>query len=390
MSRSIAVPLPRGHHPGLLGDLLMQMAYCDPAIERFSFTDRDTAITVTLPDGAPVDDVERKVRTLVSRVFAPSRAVATLVREHVVDPPRNMVDVAPDLERRGWVVPAGPGLFHLRGPALALFDYFDSRFLAMAREESAAQEQYPPMIGADSLRRLGFFESTPQYATFAQHLREDVDTIDYVMARMQAGEALQQQSHLAELAFVLASTVCAHTFAGRADTVLEALEIVTARNVCTRYEGRNLAHLDRLWTFNMREVVFLAPDASAAEAGRARLLERTEAFLREHELAYRVERANDLFFSPDAAKRVSFQQGLGLKLELRVLVPPRASSVACASFNLHHTNFGRRMGITSVGGGPIHSSCVGYGIERWVYCFLQQHGTSKERWPATVREALDG
>ena len=35
----------------------------------------------------------------------------------------------------------------------------------------------------------------------------------------------------------------------------------------------------------------------------------------------------------------------------------------------------------------MHSVCVAFGLERWVYAFLAQHGDDPARWPEPVREA---
>ena len=390
MSRSITVMLPKGHDPALVGDFLMQMAYCDPGVEDYALIENgEGAVAVRIADGASAAEIERKANLLASRMLAPSRKPAVLVKEWLSGLPANSVNYEEQLAERGWVRAAGPGLYHLAGVGLELFEYFDRRFLQIALDAGAVAERYPPFISVQSLHKLGFFDATPQYATFVSHFREDVDLIDRFMGHVAAaGTVVEPGASLSVPAHVLASTVCCHSFAGRMNTIVDQPLVVTACNTCTRYEARNLAHLDRLWSFNMREIIYMAESPDFAEQGRSAILDATEALLSELQLSYRIERANDLFFAPDSSKRVSFQRGLGLKLEVRLLVQPTGKTVACGSFNLHHTNFGRKMGINGPSGAPINSSCIGFGIERWVYCFLQQHGLDRAEWPAAVRNTI--
>jgi hypothetical protein len=54
--------------------------------------------------------------------------------------------------------------------------------------------------------------------------------------------------------------------------------------------------------------------------------------------------------------------------------------LAIASLNLHHDHFGTAFGITR-DGGPAHSACLAFGIERWLFAITQRHGTDPQSWP---------
>jgi seryl-tRNA synthetase len=61
------------------------------------------------------------------------------------------------------------------------------------------------------------------------------------------------------------------------------------------------------------------------------------------------------------------------------------------SFNFHERFFGESFGITSAGGeGPVHTACAGFGLERFAYAFLCQHGLDPSGWPREVRDAVRG
>ena len=61
--------------------------------------------------------------------------------------------------------------------------------------------------------------------------------------------------------------------------------------------------------------------------------------------------------------------------------------IAVGSHNYHSDFFGRVFHADLETGGPMHSVCVGFGLERWVYAFLQQHGSVPSAWPDAIRNA---
>ena len=67
------------------------------------------------------------------------------------------------------------------------------------------------------------------------------------------------------------------------------------------------------------------------------------------------------------------QQAGAHKYELRLSVGADGRDIAVASFNNHHEFFGRRFDIALAAGGPAHTGCVAFGLERWVLALLAQH-----------------
>ena len=61
--------------------------------------------------------------------------------------------------------------------------------------------------------------------------------------------------------------------------------------------------------------------------------------------------------------------------------------LAVGSFNYHGDFFGKAFDVSTPGGGPMHSVCFAWGLERCVHAFLAQHGADPSRWPDVVRRA---
>jgi seryl-tRNA synthetase len=155
---------------------------------------------------------------------------------------------------------------------------------------------------------------------------------------------------------------------------------------CFRYESTNLVDLRRLWDFTMREVVFLGSRDDVLKH-RERSIEMMSQFLEAHRLAGEIRTASDPFFiAPDAVSKTYFQLSSDSKYEVSLMLP-EGERVAVGSHNYHSDFFGRAFHTDVEGAGPMHSVCVAFGLERWVYAFLQQHGSDSARWPDAVRRA---
>ncbi len=63
---------------------------------------------------------------------------------------------------------------------------------------------------------------------------------------------------------------------------------------------------------------------------------------------------------------------------------------AVASFNYHQDYFSSTYGIAMEnGGGPAHTACLGFGLERITLALFRAHGLEVPSWPAQVREELE-
>jgi seryl-tRNA synthetase len=168
-----------------------------------------------------------------------------------------------------------------------------------------------------------------------------------------------------------------------------------------RYESRNLVGLDRLWEFNVRELVLVGSEDHVAEA-RRRVLPVIGELAAIFDLECRIETASDPFFATVSAARTFWQRAQEVKNEIILTIEPGPDGarreLACGSINLHGKFFGERFDIglahsdagAGAAGGTAATACVGLGIERWVLAAFSQHGFDPGRWPAAVRQEIFG
>jgi seryl-tRNA synthetase len=297
------------------------------------------------------------------------------------------------LETGGHLFEFGPGRFGM-GPLLVwLEDYFEVGLLRMADRLGAARHRFPALIGVDVLDRCGYLRSFPHSLTLASHLREDLGAIRRFASeyRVADGVLAPPAESVAAPKCLLAPTICFHHYTHLRDRRLDTPQTITAVGHCFRYESGNMATLERLWDFTMREVVFVGPQEYVL-AQRDSSIRMTDELLQEWGLGYEISTATDPFFIEQYSSQTAFQASFELKFEIRADLPyTPGKTAAIGSFNFHQDFFGRSLQITDAGSGdPVFTGCVGFGLERVAWAFLAQHGLDPAGWPAAVRTSAQG
>jgi seryl-tRNA synthetase len=284
----------------------------------------------------------------------------------------------------------------LSGPALALAELIDAKVAALYEGHFRAEPRsFPAFVDADILHRCGYFDSHPNAISFVGHMVEDFDAIEaFRQANSCAEGALMPGTddlHLPGLCLNPAACFpCYPTLAGR--RIGGEGAAFTWRGRVFRYESRNLVGLDRLWEFNVRELVLVGSEAHVADC-RRRVLPVIGELAEIFDLECRIETASDPFFATVSAARTFWQRAQEVKNEIILTIEPGADGtrreLACGSINLHGKFFGDRFDI-GAGEGAAATACVGLGIERWVLAAFSQHGFEPGRWPAAVRGEIFG
>lgn len=270
------------------------------------------------------------------------------------------------LQARGDVTVTAAGQVALSGLALDVLRAVDHSALEWARSLGAVEHRYPSLIDLGVLERAGQVASFPQHLTLAGH-----------------PERTEGPRH------ALSPAVCYHAYPElQGQTLGVESTVLTARGRCYRFEGGNHTPLERLWDFTMREIIVLG-SRDQVETVRQGLVRQMSDLVTRLELDGRLTIATDPFFTAGDEGRRLMQQAGALKYELLLAVDADGRGVAAASFNHHHDFFGARFDITLAAGGPAHSGCVAFGLERWVLAVLAQHGVDERTWPAAARAWLD-
>lgn len=280
--------------------------------------------------------------------------------ERTVGSPSERPPERPDALFRSPALHLAPdGRIALRGPAAALLDGLDGQLRRLARRCDAEAFASEPLWRRDDLPAFGYSEESA-FLLRVSHLGGD--------------EPATWQN-----------AVCNNIWRHHAGLVVgEVPRVITARGTCCRHEGRQHFALEYMRAFSMREVVMAGSPEAVLEL-RERALGLVVSMTEELGLHGRVVEADDPFFLAGGSATSAMQLPEVVKLELRLsLYDDR--SLACASFNVHGDFFARRFGYRHHDDHtPVWTGCTAFGLERWVWAILTQHGPDPARWPARVR-----
>ncbi|HWO66852.1 MAG TPA: hypothetical protein VNO31_43150 [Umezawaea sp.] len=330
-------------------------------------------------------EIGRKLNLVVGRDVLPQGGVEEnlAVWQSMAMPRAARIGFA-DLEAHGLVTRMGDGAYAASGVLATLLYKIDHRVRTLALEGfGAVDNHYPALIPTTVLHRAGYFDSFPQFLMTVGRFHSDADVYQGFAAEFEAAgdKASFMDGRTEHIGYCLSPTVCYHSYhqlAGR--QVPEEGAVLTATGKIFRFESRYHRTLERLWDFTMREVVFFGSRKVVTDL-RQSLVTAVCALVDDLRLAGHVEIANDPFFTNGAdAKRAMVQRALRMKYELQMPVAD-GRTISVGSFNLHGTKFGEAFDITTPGGSPAYSGCIGIGLERIAYAFLCRHGIDPSGWP---------
>jgi seryl-tRNA synthetase len=391
------IDLPRQIDSDLATDLEKESAFVSPFLNRLRVTAGRNTVELEVADRARDAEVRAKAERFLEAMLKRTHRFETKVFEHTRrrDDGPVVSGVHEELKRRGWLFDYGRGRVALSGPVLALARLIDTKAAELyGGRFNATPGSFPAFVDAEILRRCGYFDSHPNAVSFVGHMVEDFDAIEaFRQANSCAEHALMppaEHVHLPGLCLNPAACFpCYPTLEGR--RVGRDGAAFTWLGRVFRYESRNLAGLDRLWEFNVRELVFVGSEEHVA-ACRRRVLSAIGELAAMFDLECRIETASDPFFATVSAARTFWQRAQEVKNEIMLPIEPGPDgtprSLACGSINLHGRFFGDRFSIAAADGEGATTGCVGLGIERWVLAAFSQHGFEPDRWPAAVRREI--
>jgi seryl-tRNA synthetase len=305
--------------------------------------------------------------------------------------PRTVLDLwstaAPAAPQPLAVTPVGPGLM-VSGPGVArLMRIIDDLAWEMAGRLGAVEYAVPHLTSWSTIERAGYARTFPQHLTTCGVVSPDLGALDR-FARAGDPDARAAELNLAPV--TVSPTVCLHLFAALADTRLDRPLVITARQSCGRHEPTaSAAEPTRLWSFTMREIVYIG-DSGGARRFCADIHSALAELARDLGLPSRIASATDPFFTNERADLTKYQSTLDLKQEMCGRMAPDDRAVAVSSVNLHHQHFGKGFDIRTADGTIASSACVGFGLERWAQWLHGYLGDDAGRWPDVLRRRAGG
>jgi seryl-tRNA synthetase len=391
----VVLDLPREVDHEVAGDIEKESVFVSPSIERIIVNDdRKTARLIVRP-GADLDQVADKARRYLE-VMAKQLSgfeIKVFVETKRKDTGPYVRGVNDGLVERGWMHDYGKGQVAYSGPVLKLARLINEKAGQLYASAFGAKDgHFPAMIDADTLHKCGYFDSHPNAVTFVGNMVEDMDAIEAfrVANSCSEGAHMPPHDHIHVDGMCLNPAACFPCYPTLTGKNIGSGECYTWMGRVFRYESRNINGLDRLYEFNVRELVFVG-DEDYVRGCRTKALPIIEELASYFDIDCFVQTATDPFFATVSAAKKFWQAAQEVKNEIKI---PALSNdgtqklLACGSINLHGNFFGTRFNIKCPNGEPAQTGCVGLGIERWVLAAFTQHGFDPKRWPQAVASQI--
>jgi seryl-tRNA synthetase len=391
----IVIELPRQVDTEIAGDIEKESVFVSPFIERIRVEPDLASARVVLREGAPLDEVADKARRFLGVMV---RQVSGFEIKVFVETKRRdqgpyQIGVNEGLAERGWLHDYGKGQVAYSGPVLKLARLINEKAGELYGQAFGAVDgHFPALVDADTLHKCGYFDSHPNAVTFVGNMIEDFDAIEEFRRANSCSEGalLPPHQHIHVDGMCLNPAACFPCYPTLKGMRMDEGRAYTWLGRVFRYESRNISGLDRLYEFNVRELVFVGGDEYVRDC-RRRALQTVEALATYFDIDCKIQTATDPFFATVSAAKKFWQAAQEVKNEIKIPSLDRDGNVkqlACGSINLHGNFFGRRFDIKGPGGEEAQTGCVGLGIERWVLATFTQHGFDEARWPEAVRRQI--
>lgn len=255
------------------------------------------------------------------------------------------------------------GLSVLDGPQLRLLRAVDGVFQRFAEGWQAPEFRFPFLIQCRDLDNFDYFDNFPHLGLAATRL--DPQRLGKLLTEAERPLDRVPPEIMEPTTFALPSAACYAIYLDLAGTSLPDTGVMrTTLATCFRNED-HYNGLQRLLGFSMREIVCIGPeDVAKHHLGRAK--EAVLALCATLGLDVRVEVATDPFFDKNSSK-AKMQRLFPVKEEFVV------QDLAIGSVNYHRNFFGERCAIRA-GENPTHTSCLAFGLERWVHVLTRHFG----------------
>jgi len=261
----------------------------------------------------------------------------------------------------------------LSGAVLSLAQDIDRLFGYWATQFGAEEQQYPPLVSVEQLHQLEYFKSFPHQVMLPVSLSPDDGNLSAFANDPLSPAGELQLTDIAPVHHCLSPAACFPIYMALAGQALPATTFVTLRALCFRNEA-SLTPLERQATFSMREVVCIG-EQDEVQKFLEQFRQVVEKFFERWSLPVTLERATDPFFNAPTNRKYIMQKVAPLKHEMVY-----DGHLAIGSINFHQNSFGETFDI-SCQGGAVYSGCVAFGIDRWLFAFLDFFGTDSDSWP---------
>jgi len=365
------------------------LAYISSDIKTIELDPSALLIHLGLLEAASPDEIEKEVKKLLLKYQPIAKENETkVIYESVCREVANKKDVFPELIKRGDLIKFKNGYFGMSGKLLKYFRKVDQAILKFAESFEASDIVFPITTEIDTLNKHDFFKQTPQFANFISTINEDQSNISECSKKMSSNNS-NIKEHLHNPTSMCRSAICLNSYPCFENKIFADNHsmVWTSVGKVFRNESTNVQTLERLHEFTMRELIFYGT-YDFIESALHKTIEWHKELIEKLDLYAIIQSANDPFFADNFSSLRFYQMSQLSKYEVHLPNSISGNNVSCASMNNHATHFSKSYNIKFENGEHMFTGCSAWGLERYIFMILQQHGLDEGKWPKNVTDFL--
>jgi seryl-tRNA synthetase len=279
----------------------------------------------------------------------------------------NKKNIFQHLKKINNVKNISPGIFTFRGKFLKYFEILDTFLISRSNSKKYEKIYVHSMLPLQSFIRNGYLLNFPHHIMFASNIKRDLNLIDQISDLKELAkinEAIDKPN------LVISPTVCYHIFETFKDSNINNNKVFNSISSCNRFESINYLTFERLQSFTMREFVAFGSPVFIKSFLLDNINYFKEKFVK-NKIKFKIVTANDQFFSQQGIKKMAYQSINDLKFEFQFWLPFEKKWLSVGSFNNHLDILVKKYNI-KCRKKNLHSGCIGWGYERFVYAIISQ------------------
>jgi seryl-tRNA synthetase len=340
-------------------------------------------LIISIDDPLCVDEAE--IITSVKRIIETTEKSFRAFKETISYESENKSTY--NLDPNIWLIENGDLLTHSNGTYVytgtlaKVITGLDNFLQKLCIKFGAVEYIFPTTMPFDSLNNSGYIKSFPQHVGFISYGQKGYDGFTKLVTALDDN---QVEKYLGDVKLILAPTVCHHLFQTIKLSKSTKKLIVTGSSKCHRNEDKTAYGIERLNSFNMREIIFIdEPDIVSNKLTEFSNI--LNDIFTKWNIYFIKMNATDPFFAGEMSNKKIYQSMLDLKNEYKFHLPYSNKWLATTSINYHRDNILYGFDINT---DKLHSGCIAFGLERIALSLFSQFGTNTKEWPTNLTEDL--
>ena len=288
----------------------------------------------------------------------------------------------------GLLTPTGvDGLYVGNGIYEDVLEAIGRLITEAGRDQNAEVMRFPPGMNRAAFERSGYLRGFPNLVGTVHSFCGDEHEHRRLLECVATGDTWSAGQAMTDIVLTPAACYPAYPIVAARGPIPPGGLTIDLTSFCFRREPS--VDPGRQQMFRQREYLRIGSPDSVMQF-RETWMARAMDLAGRLGLVAELDVANDPFFGRAGRLMADSQRQQKLKFELLIPVGTPDRPTACTSFNYHGDHFGEIWGLVSTDATPVHTACVGFGMERLTLALFRAHGFEPKSWPRPVCEALWG